>query len=129
MSKPEKIVFLLLLINGVSFEFQRKLDGSRKRFDFFILDKNNFVIEVNGEQHYSKGRSKYSKKAYLHSIKSDYYKINYCINRSIPIYFIDACKSSISYILNSFTIYKELNYLVTGLERKEFKKLYKLFYD
>lgn len=129
MSKPEKVVFLLLLINGESFEFQRKLDNSRRRFDFFVLRKTSFVIEVNGEQHYSKGNTKYSKNSYYQSIKSDNYKVNHCRDRHIPIYFIDARKSSISYILDSFTIYEDLNYLVSGVTKKEFRELYKNFYE
>lgn len=119
-SLSERIVATILELNSISYKFQYKLDGSRRRFDFLINYKDTiFVIEVNGSQHYSKGNTKRSEKMYYQAIESDNYKMEYCKERSIPLYFIDSSKPSFQFILDSIYYYKELRFLVDGLNKKD----------
>ena len=56
---------------------------------------------------------------YYQAIESDNYKMEYCKERSIPLYFIDSSKPSFQFILDSIYYYKELRFLVDGLNKKD----------
>lgn len=119
-SLSERIVATILELNNISYEFQYKLDDSKRRFDFLVNYKGSvFAIEVNGSQHYTKGNTKRSEKMYYESLESDNYKIDYCKSKGIPLYFIDASRPSFQFILDSFYYYKELRFLVDGLNKKD----------
>ena len=119
-SLSERIVATILELNNISYQFQYKLDDSRRRFDFLVNYKGNiFIIEVNGSQHYTRGNTSRSERMYYTSVESDNYKTDYCIDKGIPLYFIDASKPSFQFILDSFYCYKDLRFLVDGLNKKD----------
>ncbi len=129
-SLSERIIATILDLNGVSYEFQSKLQGSKRRFDFLVTYAGNtFVIESNGAQHYSKGDSLYSERMYRHSVESDNYKIGYCRERGIPLYFVDSSRPSFTFIMDSIYYYKDLRFLVDGLSNKDLIDYFNLTFD
>lgn len=132
-SKPEKIMASILLYNDIPFTFQERLEGSRRRFDFYIqegiISDTAVVIEVNGEQHYSKGSGLLSSKMYSASVESDSFKRDYCKNNNIELIFVDAQRSSYIHIIRSISNIPLISYLVTGLTNKKLSKLKKKYFE
>ena len=131
-SKPEKIMASILLYNNIPFTFQERLRGSRRRFDFYIqegiISSTAVVIEVNGEQHYSKGSGSLSSRMYSASIESDSFKREYCKNNNIELIFVDAQRSSYIHIIRSVSQIPLISYLVSGLTNKKLSKLKKKYF-
>lgn len=84
-SSGELKIIELLEVNNIQYKTQYSFDdlrgyGNRKlKFDFAAYkdDKVAYLIEYDGEQHYSKRSKYYSEKVELHdSLKNDYAKIN-----------------------------------------------------
>lgn len=119
-SLSEKIVATILWINNVPFQHERKLEGSKHRFDFYIENEGTpFVIEVNGSQHYERGNNDYQNRMYEMTIISDSIKESYCQQRGIPLFFIDASKPSFEFILDSIDWYHQLRWLSDYVDKKE----------
>ena len=131
-SRPEKIMATILVHNNIPFTFQKRLEGSMRRFDFYIeegiLSDSPVAIEVNGEQHYNKGRGKRSSEMYLASIESDSFKREYCTENNIELIFVDARRSSYIHIIKSIEDIPSIAHLVKGTTNKKLSKLKKEYF-
>lgn len=106
ISFPERVMQSVLEDNNIEYDREVVIkELNNKRIDFVVIVDNHIeFIEVNGAQHYTKDHRWYG-----HSVKSDNEKKEYAKENNIPIYFIDARKSDIDYILQS--IDKDIDYI------------------
>lgn len=91
MSSLEKIIYKILIAEKIKFQQEKIFKDCYNgyyRFDFF-LPEYNYIIEVNGAQHYQftkqfhKHRSDFTK-----AQERDRRKISYCLANNITIYII-----------------------------------------
>lgn len=104
----EKIIEVFLNENNIFFKREYSFKNLKSlqtqislRFDFALFDKNNNLlglIEYNGEQHYNKESSWYSKD-YLNRDKQ---KIDYCCNNNIPLLILNKDNFSYQIILDFY---------------------------
>lgn len=106
ISFPERVMQSVLEDNNIEYDREVVIkELNNRRIDFVVIVDNHIeFIEVNGAQHYTKDHRWYG-----HSVKSDNEKKEYAKENNIPIYFIDARKSDIDYILQS--IDKDIDYI------------------
>lgn len=116
-SKCERIVGSLLELNNIEFRIEKTFDDlPRKRFDFY-LPKENILIEVHGEQHYTQSNIFGS----LEDIQeSDKIKKEYAKSNNIEYVEIPAKKSEIPSIRNSIKR-TELKYLLDNIDEHIWK--------
>lgn len=111
-SKGENLIIEILKKNNIKFDYQvsyDKLKYIRKlKFDFriFVSDKNYFLLEFDGKQHYFV--TGYTTEKVLHDNQHrDNIKNNFCLNNSIHLYrikytLIDNLENIILYIFKNY---------------------------
>lgn len=95
ISIPEKFVMNILKQLDIDFIRQYRTDWTQnRRYDFFIIENKNKIIEAHGAQHYE-GWSK-NKKQLEKQIELDNYKYNLAVNNGIEPrnYIIIDCRKS-----------------------------------
>lgn len=99
ISFPNKITYNVLSQLGVDFIPEYRIQGSAKRYDFYI-PSNDLIIEVQGKQHYDGWDDK---RVSVEDItNNDVDKYIYAINSGIKNYiFVDARENNIDYISKS----------------------------
>ena len=87
MSKGEKKIYNLLTENNIPFEREYKFNGCRDKeplpFDFYV--NNEWVVEVDGMQHYQPIDFYGGKENFIKRQKHDQIKNLYCKQNNIPI--------------------------------------------
>lgn len=120
-SYPEKFFMSLLKQANVKFENQKQFDFiKRKKYDFYIPDKN-CIVETHGGQHFS---DNFRFKTKVRNEKeNDWLKRETAINNGIENYFeIDCSYSTIDYIKDSIVQSGVLNLLGINADNIDFNK-------
>ena len=102
-SYPNKFIYSLLMQLPVKHYPEKKFNWSDSRkYDEYVLYKGkSIIVEMHGEQHYSKPISNKGR-TLEEEIKNDRYKRSLAIENNIDYYFeIDARKSKLDYIKES----------------------------
>lgn len=102
LSVGERIMYIILSENNISFVKEYVIAGANYRYDFYIKDKN-MIIEINGKQHYDGGFGTYDGGKNLEEEKlNDANKKKFALDNGIENYvYIDCRKSNVDYIINS----------------------------
>lgn len=99
----ETIVSDLLTQNGISFQREKSFEGltgsnnGLLRFDFAVYNfdgKLDYLIEIQGDQHYKPIDFYGGEKAFLRQQAHDKLKQKYCIEHNIPLLQIPSRKQS-----------------------------------
>lgn len=88
MSKLETHIMNILYKENISYEREKTfydLGGGKFRFDFYLPDLN-YVLEINGMQHYKNIYN--DRQKFLKGQEHDRRKISYCLANNINIYLI-----------------------------------------
>jgi len=98
----EKIVYQILSLNNIDFEFDRATHFSEKRrYDFIV--NNSIIIETHGLQHYKNtGFERLGGRTLEEEIKNDEHKKNLAIKNNYAYYVINCKNSDYLYIINNF---------------------------
>ena len=103
ISRPEKVLALLLDSLNIKFKKQLKFDGYNFLYDFYLIDYD-IIIEVHGRQHYNLYRNT-SWKSYKEEHENDLIKYDIAVLNDYEYnknYFvIDARESNIEWLRNS----------------------------
>lgn len=91
ISRGEEKIIQILKENNIMFETQKSFNNCRypdtngiARFDFYI--DNKFLLEFDGEYHFSYGRGQWDTEEYFNRIKyKDNFKNQWCKKHNIPI--------------------------------------------
>lgn len=103
-SYPEKFMYYLLIQLKIEFTWEKTFTWSQgRRYDFhFIYKDNDYLIEINGEQHYSNAFKGTSSRTLEEEQENDRLKVKLAIENGIEHYIvIDARESDMEYIKNS----------------------------
>lgn len=125
-SYPNKYMFFLLESLNIPFETEKNFQWLRNRFyDFYFkIDDKEYIIEMNGMQHYGrpiKKNDRYRKPE--EELENDSIKEKTAIKNGIDFYYtIDCKKSDPLYIKNSIISSELLNKL--GIDYKDVDWLY-----
>lgn len=110
ISFGEKLFAYILRFNNIEYLTQYSPKwANNKKYDFFI-PSINFIIEINGRQHYEEIGEIYNNLKY--QIKNDNYKEKLALDNNIENYVrLDCSISEIDYIFNSIKKESKLNFL------------------
>ena len=101
MSYPEKFFYTLLSYLNQEFDYQYKLEGRGKKYDFY-LPLHNCVVEVHGRQHYEQGFEYVGGRSLLEEQENDRIKREYALSQGIGLYVeLDCRESNSSWIRES----------------------------
>ena len=104
ISRPEKVLALLLDSLNIKFEKQLKFDGHKFLYDFYLIDYG-IVIEVHGGQHYNIHRQSSNWKSYEEEHENDLIKYDIAVLNGYEYnknyFIIDARESNIKWLRNS----------------------------
>lgn len=117
ISYPEQFMLAYLEVKGIEFEYQKQLNNSKRRFDFY-LPKTKQAIEVHGLQHYEESNLFNHKE----TVKSDQEKRKYCKKHDITLIELDARKSEFNFIKKNI----EKCELLPNIKKNEEEKIVKL---
>ena len=111
ISYPEK--FVISLLNQLNINYTKEYLSewsNNKRYDFYFEYNNRkIIIEVHGEQHYTKSFKSIDSKTLEEEQENDKYKKELALNNGIDTYIeLDCRESSLEWIKNSI-INSELN--------------------
>lgn len=129
ISIPEKFVYAVL--RECKVDFIRQL--SSKHFDWcgqyrydFYLNKEKIVMEVNGLQHYQKGKTSFGSVSYEEIKKNDINKVKNLFGRDDVKYYItiDARRSSEEYLTNQIKLSDLWYFIDVNPNDIDFKKCY-----
>ena len=98
ISFPERVMMAVLDYNNIEYNTEVRIkELGLMRIDFVVeINEHQELFEINGLQHYTKGHRWYN-----HSVIADNAKRKYAEKHNIPIYFVEAKKSDVDYILSS----------------------------
>lgn len=103
ISVPEKFMYRLLKENKIDFEYQKTFDwahynNKKLRYDFYFeKNKNKYIIETDGGQHFYKGFIKD-----VNIVKhNDYLKEKLAVDNGITVIRIDCRKSDVQFIIKN----------------------------
>ena len=101
LSFGEKIIYELLLLKNIDFNYNIQFDWSnRKRYDFyFLINNQSYIIEVHGIQHYDRGFEHIGGRSLEEEQANDKLKYELAKANGIDHYIvIDARESNLSWI-------------------------------
>lgn len=117
ISYPERFMIAYLEVKGIEYEYQKKLNNSKRRFDFYIPSLNT-VIETHGLQHYEEVNLYDHKR----TVESDQFKRKYCKENNITLIELDCSRSEFNFIKNNI---KE-NTTLPNIKKNEEKEIMRI---
>lgn len=84
ISKGEQKIINFLEKQDIKYSFQKKLEGTRMHFDFY-LDDLNLAIEYDGIQHFKPIKHFDGEKGFIETQRRDQEKNNYCTQNKINL--------------------------------------------
>lgn len=101
LSIGERIMYIILKDNNISFQKEFTFDNCNYRYDFYINDCN-MIIEMNGKQHYVETNIDGSKHCLDKIVENDKKKKEFALGKGIESYiYIDCIESNVDYIIDS----------------------------
>lgn len=101
LSIGERMMYIILKDNDISFQKEFTFDNCNYRYDFYINDCN-MIIEMNGKQHYIETNIDGSQHCLEKITENDENKKEFALNQGVNSYvYIDCMESTVGYIVNS----------------------------